>query len=150
MSRYFYNLLSILCAVFFLTACTPSRSVHGNFLKPAQIERIQVGQSSQYDALSILGSPSIRASFDDSTWYYIGTRKSQQGFMDPKLEEKQIYKLVFNADKIVTDFSEIDAQTFEIPLVDRKTPTHGKGLTILQQFLGNVGRFNDQSMSQDY
>ena len=30
----------------------------------------------------------------------------------------------------------------EIDLVDRETPTAGNELTVLEQFLGNIGRFN--------
>ena len=30
----------------------------------------------------------------------------------------------------------------EIDLVDRETPTSGNELSVLEQFLGNIGRFN--------
>jgi outer membrane protein assembly factor BamE (lipoprotein component of BamABCDE complex) len=30
----------------------------------------------------------------------------------------------------------------EVSLVDRETPTAGSELTVLEQFIGNIGRFN--------
>ena len=40
-------------------------------------------------------------------------------------------------------FDKNDGQ--EIKVVKRKTPTRGKELTVIEQLLGNVGRFDDSS-----
>ena len=48
----------------------------------------------------------------------------------------------FNKQGIVQKVEHLDKQDGrELQIVDRKTPTRGKELTILEQLLGNIGRF---------
>ena len=37
---------------------------------------------------------------------------------------------------------ELDNERLALPLVRRKTPTAGNEMTVVQQFLGNLGKFN--------
>jgi hypothetical protein len=51
---------------------------------------------------------------------------------------------------VVTGINEKDAsKNVAVSLVDRETPTRGKELTVLQQLIGNVGRFGTPKNIED-
>ncbi len=129
-----------------LGACAQSVNVRGNLPEPENLSKISPGVHSREDVASLLGSPSTISTFQDDKWYYIGQKTTQFAFFAPEVLERKIIEISFDsacmvaASKIYTleDGQEIDP-------VDRMTPTEGKKLTILQQLLGNVGKFNTES-----
>ncbi len=67
-------------------------------------------------------------------------------FFKDRLESRQIVFVSFAEDGRVDEIgtlSEVDGR--QITLVDRETPTAGQEFTVLQQLLGNLGRFNQTS-----
>ena len=81
------------------------------------------------------------ATFDQEAWYYVGTRTSKFAFMKKEILERKVLVIRFNQQGIVQKVERLDKQDGrELQVVDRKTPTRGKELTIFEQ-LGNVGRF---------
>ncbi|MBK7361639.1 MAG: hypothetical protein IPJ01_04855 [Micavibrio sp.] len=54
--------------------------------------------------------------------------------------------VVFNPDSTVYFLKEMPkGASLDVPIERSKTPTHGNDMTIMQQMLGNIGRFNTQS-----
>jgi outer membrane protein assembly factor BamE (lipoprotein component of BamABCDE complex) len=125
-----------------LAACTQSINVRGNLPDPEIVSKISPGVDTRADVASLLGSPSTISSFQDSKWYYIGQKSTQFAFFAPEVLERKIIEVTFDPTGKVAEskiYTLDDAQ--EINTVDRITPTEGRELTILQQILGNVGRF---------
>lgn len=106
---------------------------------------ITTGESSKTDVLRTLGSPTTQAPFDENIWYYIGQKTEKSGIFDPKVIEEKIVVVAFNEEDIVAQIEQVDADRVDIPIVRRKTPTGGHEVTIMQQLLGNVGRFKPPS-----
>jgi outer membrane protein assembly factor BamE (lipoprotein component of BamABCDE complex) len=130
-------------AVLNLAACTPNISTHGHRLDAAALAQIEPGQSSQGDVLQLLGSPSSLATFDDHTWYYVSQRTERHSFYHTSVVSQDVVAIVFDDQGTVRRINRHDLNgAREIEVVDRETPTAGNELSVLEQFLGNIGRFN--------
>ena len=106
-------------------------------------ERIVVGQSSREDVRDWLGSPSTVSSFPPETWYYISRQKETVAFLEPDLVEQQVVRIEFNAEGKVSNIENFMRDAVrEVQYVDRETPTEGRSLGLMEQLLGNLGRFN--------
>ena len=124
-------------------ACTSQVSTHGHRLDAAALAQVEPGQSSQRDVIQLLGSPSSLATFDDHTWYYVSQRTESHTFYYRTVVAQDVVAIMFDDQGVVNRIDRHDLNgAREIDLVDRETPTAGNELTVLEQFLGNIGRFN--------
>lgn len=126
-----------------LLACAPARDIHGNVPLAEATEKIAAGKQTREQVQETLGTPSTRATFEqDEIWYYIGKRTETTAFFAPDVLEHQVLEIRFGDDGRVSQVRKVDATKAVKPRpVDRETPTKGKKLTILEQFIGNIGRF---------
>ena len=122
--------------------CTPTLAVRGNMLQDYQVALVTVGQDTQSDVLRKLGSPTTKAPFDDKTWYYMGQKTEKHGILDPKIDEEKVYQVTFNDQGVVTAVQNVTQPRVAVPYDPDQTPTTGSELTLSQQLLGNLGRFN--------
>ncbi len=128
-------------------ACTPTQSTRGNIVEDFRITEVTPGVSNRTNVLKSMGSPTTIAPFDDNVWYYIGQKMEKKGIFDPKVVEEHVIVVAFNENGIVETLEKIDANRNNIPKVRRKTHTGGNEVSIVEQLLGNVGRFNRPSDS---
>lgn len=134
----------IIAASFLLLSsagCTPTHKIHGNFLKDHQIEGVEKGTDTQSDILRKLGSPTTVAPFNNNIWYYIGQETEKRGILDPEVKEERIVMVAFK-NGYVDQITDVDNERQDIPYVRRETPTSGTEMNAVQQFLGNLGKFN--------
>lgn len=137
------HLLLTALAVCALSACTPTTSTNGVFLSPDDVQKVQPG-ASRTDVLQALGTPTTTAVFDDNVWYYVGMKTEKKAFLDPKVTARKVYEVKFAEDGTVASLQEVEQDALDVPIVRRTTPTSGHDLTVAQQLLGNIGRFNKQ------
>lgn len=130
------------------SACTPTTHMRGNMLEQNQIERITPGVDTPSTVLNKLGSPTTKAPFDDNIWYYIGQETEKRGILDEEVVNEQIIIVTFNQAGTVESIENNDHGRVDTPYVRRKTPTTGNEMTIMQQFMGNLGRFNKGAMNE--
>jgi outer membrane protein assembly factor BamE (lipoprotein component of BamABCDE complex) len=130
------------------TSCTPTTAQRGNLLENEQLQKIEAGKHSRSDVLRALGSPTTVAPFDDNTWYYLGQETEKRGILDAKIKKERIVTIKFAEDGIVQSVKESDDGRINIPLERESTPTHGNETTIMQEFFGNLGKFNPQQGRQ--
>ena len=130
-----------------IAACSPEKDLHGMLPDKELIAEIKPGQTRQEDVTRILGTPSATATFDKETWYYVGERTETVAFFKPDVLEHKVVVVRFNKDGLVQEIEQVDAMKSgkDVTPVSRETPTKGKELTIIQQLVGNVGRFNKDS-----
>lgn len=137
--------LTLLLSLTALTACTPMTATRGNLLDDYQMKEIQPGIDTRDEVVRKIGSPSTVAPFDDNTWYYIGEKTAKKGILDPKITEERIVVVTFSpVDGLVDKVVERKDGREDVPLVQRKTPTTGNDFTVMQQLMGNLGKFNRQ------
>ena len=126
-----------------VVACSPRIDSRGNLPDPDKLAEIRPGKHSRGDVAEILGSPSSIAVFDQETWYYISKRTEALAFFEPKVAERQVVIVHFDKKGVVSGVETVGLeQGRAVEPVERKTPTAGAELTIMQQLLGNMGRFN--------
>ena len=134
-----------------MIGCTGVTATRGNFPLKEVVEEIKPGRHSQREVTSMLGSPSTQATFEKQEyWYYIGEKTETLAFFKPKILERLILVIQFDKNGVVkkiTKFNASDAK--DIALVERTTPTKGKELSVLQQILGNVGRFGNSKNQEE-
>lgn len=125
-----------------LSACTPARHTNGIFLTQDDIAPLTPGVSTRADVLQTLGTPTTQALFDNDTWYYIGLKTQKDAFFDPKVTERSVYEATFDEDGVLLAITQKEADAINVPIARRTTPSAGHDLTVMQQLLGNLGRFN--------
>jgi outer membrane protein assembly factor BamE (lipoprotein component of BamABCDE complex) len=128
-----------------LGACTKDIRVRGNIPDSEVVSRINPGIHSRIDVQSLLGSPSTVSTFQDSKWYYIGQKSTQFAFFEQEVLERSVLVVSFDAAGLVVtteSYALEDGQP--IDPVDRITPTEGRDLSILQQLLGNIGKYSTE------
>jgi len=135
-------------ALVMLAACSPTIDQRGNLPDADNVLAIQPGTSTKDEVSQLLGTPSTIATFDDKIWYYISKRTETVAFFSPDVMDQQVLVVKFDDTDVVQQVALLgmdDAN--DIEMVDRETPTYGQRLTIIQQLLGNIGRFTkgDQS-----
>ena len=125
-----------------LSACESRKNTRGNLLDPERVEDIRPGELNRDEVVEILGSPSSITPFGSDTWYYISQRIETFAFFEPKVMERQIVVVSFDKKGIVSKIDTLGLEKGQkiIP-VARKTPTHGNEMTVLEQMVGNLGRF---------
>ncbi len=142
------------CALTFialcLAACTPTAAVRGNLVEDYRLAEVKTGVDTQSDVLQKLGSPTTRSPFDDGIWYYLGQRTEKRGILDPKIVEEKIVQVTFDKNGVVEDIRKTDPKRLDIPYDRDKTPTSGQQMTVIQQALGNMGRFNKNGSGDEH
>ncbi|MBI4031313.1 MAG: outer membrane protein assembly factor BamE [Proteobacteria bacterium] len=134
-------------AALLLPACTPTKAVRGNMVEDFRLTEVQKGVDTESDILRKLGSPTTKAPFDDRIWYYMGQETEKRGILDPEVKKERVVIVAFDDAGTVMDIQDIQGRRNEVPYVRRKTPTTGNEITVMQQLLGNMGKFNKNESS---
>lgn len=124
--------------------CTPMVEERGNLIKNYQLAEVKTGVDNQSDILKKLGSPTTKAPFDDNTWYYLGQRTEKRGIFDAKIVEERVVELRFDDLGTLQSLRQGQPSRLDVPYVRDKTPTSGNEITAIQQFMGNLGKFNKE------
>ncbi|MBI1216269.1 MAG: outer membrane protein assembly factor BamE [Alphaproteobacteria bacterium] len=132
------------------SGCSPMVSAHGNMLTPAKLSQVTPMTSTRADVEQAWGPPTLVPAFDPNTWYYVGEVDKRTGIFAPKVDKRTVVKVTFDGSDMVTDVSEVDPKLAEdVTPVSRTTPSAGKEYTAVQQFLGNLGKFNKKKGEKD-
>jgi outer membrane protein assembly factor BamE (lipoprotein component of BamABCDE complex) len=137
------HILLAAALAFGLPACSPDVEMRGNLPYPDLLTQIQVGKTTREDVQALLGTPSTVSMFGDETWHYVSQRTESVAFFDPEIKDRKIVTVIFDRSGTVRALDSkglADGKT--VHTVDRETPTAGKEMTLLQQLMGNVGRFS--------
>jgi outer membrane protein assembly factor BamE (lipoprotein component of BamABCDE complex) len=134
-----------LFAALALGACSPTVATRGNLLTDTQFQQVQAQKSTRADVVQAWGPPTVAPLFEPDTWYYIGERTSQKGIFAPAVEKRRLVRVKFNSanNDTVIEVADLDPRLAEnISPVSQTTPAAGKDYTFLQQFIGNIGKYN--------
>ena len=127
-----------------LGGCAPIVDRHGYVQEGFDVESVRVGVDNRQSVQQKLGSPSTTGTFESNIWYYIAQRHEQRMFFSPKVTERQVVAVRFGRNGLVSEIETLELEDGqEIALVERETPTRGRETTLVQEFFGNIGRFND-------
>ncbi len=134
-----------------LASCSPMVDARGHSGDDEDLKQIVTGQTTRDDVTALLGSPTTTASFGDETWYYITQVKERVGMLAPEVADQQVIAITFDANQVVTSVERYTKEQGKpVQMVSKTTPTEGHSFTMIEQLLGNLGRFNapGRGMSQ--
>lgn len=126
-------------------ACSPRIDANGNRPDPERLAEITPGSHTRNDVAEILGSPSSVTLLDRETWFYISKRTEVVAFFAPEVTDQQVVIIRFDDQGVVEAVDSLGLEDRrDVRLVDRETPTTGNELTVVQQIVGNFGRFSKE------
>jgi outer membrane protein assembly factor BamE (lipoprotein component of BamABCDE complex) len=131
-----------------MAGCDNNAEHRGFSATPGSVEKLEVNTQSREDVIRLIGTPTSVATFNPNTWYYISQQQETFAFFKPEITEQHVMQLSFNDAGRLTALKNYDLKDAQdITMVSRVTPTAGKELTVLEQLLGNVGKFSGPRQS---
>lgn len=132
-----------------LPGCDATFNQRGFAPTPGSVEKLEAGTQSREDVIRLVGSPSAVSTFNPNIWYFISETQESFAFLKPVITEQKVIQVTFNESGRIQAIKNYDLKDAEnIAMVQRITPTSGKELTVLEQILGNVGKFNPAGKNQ--
>ena len=127
-----------------LAGCAPQVVQHGHTLDPEALARISPGVTSREEVARLMGTPSALATFEDGRWYYVTQRRENRSFFQSNITEQEVVTISFDDRGIVSDVRRHGMdQALAVQPDPDSTRTLGNELTIMEQLVGNIGRFGD-------
>ncbi|MCX7384074.1 MAG: outer membrane protein assembly factor BamE [Alphaproteobacteria bacterium] len=131
-----------------LAACTMPQfmsyppQVRGNRIDKDRLAELVPGTSTRGDVTSLLGSPTMKATFNENTWFYLSEVTRPQIGATQNVLEQQSISVTFDAKGVLTAIDvKTEANARDVSVVSRSTPAPGTDSTFFQQLFGNIGRF---------
>jgi len=91
--------------------------------------------------LAKYGEPSLIGTFDRNAWYYVSALDASRAFFRPKTTARTVVGFHFNDEGLVSNVETLDlADSVDVKIASKTTPTRGKELGFWEQLLGNVGQ----------
>ena len=119
------------------------RTLHGNKIDPDSLKELVPGISTKKDVTSLIGSPTTRATFDDNDWIYISETTHTRIGRLPGVLKQDVVVMSFDPAgtlRAIKMLNEDDSRN--ISVASGSTPSPGSEASVLQQLLGNVGRYS--------
>lgn len=133
--------IALVVAVVATAGCRASREFHGYVPDQALPTDVQPNVDTRTTVLARLGSPSTTSIFDDKLWVYMSSTRERLAFYYPKVVQREIVAIQFDAQDVVSDVLVYDVKAGRtIKYSSRVTPTRGRELGILEQLFGTIGR----------
>ena len=140
------RVFKMLAAAILLVGCQGRIDVRGNLPDPDLLQDVEIGHITKNEIVELLGSPSSISPFSDDTWYYISERTKTVAFFEPEILKRKVIVITFDQSGVARELKSYGIEDARrIQMVERKTPTAGRELTILKQLFGNIGRFEGAS-----
>lgn len=146
MNKSLVKLIAIAAAGAVLAGCNPTLRTHGYIAtEEEKPQAVETGTDTKASVLARLGNPSVKGTFDEEldsdTWYYMSAVRQRFAYLRPIIEDRTITAISFDQDGQVTKVAEYGLEDSQyVNYVDRKTPTRGRQLSILEQIFGTLGR----------
>ena len=131
-----------------LAGCAPALDLRGNAPDKSAMKEIKPGVTDKASITQLLGSPSSVAAFDNNTWYYISQETLNVAFFKPELIDQHVVAIHFDDKGMVKQVAMLDMKDRQVVVPNpNATPAPGREFTILEQLIGNFGRFAAPSPS---
>ena len=135
-------------AMLVVSACSADVNIRGNAVDKERLTKIRPGIENRAAVLNLLGSPTNVSTFSNETWYYITQKDRTVAFSRPIPLSRDIIAISFNKQDRVAEVKRYSlAHARNIKPEKRETPTPGREFGILEQLLGNLGRFESPTGS---
>ena len=132
-----------IAAALALGACAKDIDARGNLPTADALTQLAPGEQTRQDVQALLGTPATTAVFDNETWYYISSLTTQYAFYATTELDRTIYAVSFDDRGILKEVKKYDIRDGRpVQIAARDTPTKGREYSVLEQLIGNLGRFS--------
>ncbi|MCQ8241339.1 outer membrane protein assembly factor BamE [Rhizosaccharibacter radicis] len=126
---------------------SPLPTNRGQLIEPVDYAKLSPGTSTRDDVQNLLGSPTAHATFDDNTWFYIGEVTAPVPMSRPSVQKQEVVELKFDSAGVLRSVRRLNKQDgTNVAMTGRTTPSPGSDTSIMQQLIGNVGRYSPMGM----
>lgn len=126
-----------------VAACAPVYNNHGYVPSDEELALLEVGVDTRETVAATIGRPSAAGLLNDLGWYYVQSRWKVSGVRPPKEEDRQVVAISFTEDGVVENIERFGLEKGKIvPISRRVTQTNIKGIGLLRQLFGNIGRLS--------
>ena len=130
-------------ALLALGACSELVRNHGYAPSEDELSTIAVGKDTRETVAFKVGRPTAGGVMSDSGWYYVQSRWSQRGARAPQETERQVVAVSFDAGGRVSNIERFGLADGQVVALSRRvTDSNIKGVGLIRQLLGNLGRVN--------
>ena len=133
-----------------VAGCASVYRNHGYVPSDDELALLDVGQDTRDTVAATVGRPSAAGLLNDVGWYYVQSRWKHYGALAPKEETRQIVAITFTEDGTVENIERFGLEQGRVVALSRRvTDSNIKGLSVLQQLFGSIGRLRaDQILNQ--
>lgn len=133
--------MTVLCAV--VVSCTAVYRNHGYAPTETDLSLLTVGQDTRDTVQAAVGPPSATGLLTADAWYYVQSRFRLFGPREPEEIDRQVVAISFAEDGTITNIERFGLEQGQVVALSRRvTETNIKGVTLIQQLLGNFGRID--------
>jgi outer membrane protein assembly factor BamE (lipoprotein component of BamABCDE complex) len=124
-----------------VAACSPVYRNHGYVPSEQELAEVVVGKDTRETVGQKIGRPSTQGLLNDVGWFYVQSRYKQFGPRAAQEVERQVLAVTFNDAGVVENIARYGLADGKVVQISRRvTETNVKGLSFIQQILGNFGR----------
>ena len=140
MSKYrslFFLLVFIICG------CSLLGTEHiGDTPPEVRVNAIKAGTHTKDDVTRLLGTPTSVTLFEKESWLYIKSEEQNRLFLPQKEIDRQVVQITFNSNGVVESVHKLSISDGQDVAFDgTATPVEGKNLSVVDEMIGNFGRF---------
>lgn len=130
-------------ALLAISACSEIVRNHGYTPSDEDLAAVTVGKDTRETVAFKVGRPSAGGLMQDSGWYYVQSRWTHVGAAAPKEVERQVVAVSFDTKGRVSNVERFGLETGQVVALSRRvTDSNIKGIGLIQQLMGNLGRIN--------
>ncbi|WP_231118938.1 outer membrane protein assembly factor BamE [Oecophyllibacter saccharovorans] len=141
--------MALLLAGACLSGCTlfdAPEIPRGALVEKSDILQLHPGSTTQQEVESLIGSPTTHATFDNNKWIYITLTKNLVPMGFPAVDKQRVLVLDFDDSGVLQHLKLLTKKNaVPVSMVSAITPSPGTQISVLQEILGNVGRYNPMS-----
>ena len=129
-----------------LSACAPMIDTHGTLPTPEQMNALKIGKTPFTEVQRLLGSPSSKTVFGREYWLYVYSQQKRSAFFKPEEIARTVTVLQFDNHGILSGIDVKDLKDgYQIAYEKEETPISSHTMSLIDQLINNVGRFEQQS-----
>ena len=137
------KLVFLFILMILLSACEAIITTHGRLIEPAELDRIELGVTTQAETIEILGPPSFEGAFNSGRLYYNNQKMGKRVGGETLTIERELIIFIFDNNNRLQGIEIRDkASDKKIVKLESKTPTPGDTLTLVDQIFSNLRRKN--------
>lgn len=123
------------------SACSSVYRNHGYVPTDEDLAMVEVGKTVREDLPQLIGRPSSAGLLEGSAWYYVGSRWEYYGARPPLEIDRQVVAVSFGETGVVENVERFGLEKGQVVVLSRRvTDTSIKGVGLVRQLLGSIGR----------